>query len=154
TEYVERRFVVAGAPHAEELAVDEVLEARRRIDAAEERGHAVRAKGLAEDAASAKNTTVFRAELREPRIHHREHGFGQVRIVAVGYRAKELLEIKGVALRTLHDARDHARVGTLAEHLARESFGTPSPEAAELHAVAAARRKQVRERALNFGACE
>src|SRR5882672_6209544 len=90
----------------EYLAIRQHLEPRLGIGrVAEEGDHAARPASLSVNARSAQNTPRVGLQALETRLHHHENGLGQLR-VSLGDVADQLLQIEGVAVRTLDDEGD------------------------------------------------
>ena len=80
----------------------------RRCDvAAEQRGDRRRGEAIAEDARRAEDALGLAALGVEARLHRAEHRVGERVLPAGGDGADQLLEVEGVAVRAIDDARHH-----------------------------------------------
>ncbi|MEJ7732564.1 MAG: hypothetical protein WKG00_25585 [Polyangiaceae bacterium] len=140
---------------ADDLSLDQ--RAQRLADlhparlTAAELEHAGLPERLAEDAAGAHHPARLRRQALQARLHHGQHGVRQRVALALRHRADQLLQVEGVALRALHDARHRLRPGSLTEHLAHQLLARLAGQLQEAHLQQPALLPEAREELAHLG---
>src|SRR5262249_12427590 len=153
TEHV---LVFAGEPRREaargELPADELCQPLLHPGtSARESTHAPRPEDLPEHARRAKDAPRLRGQRLEARLEHGEDRVGQHLASALGKGADDLLEVEGVARRTLEDELDLILGDAIAERFAYEDRSRAPRELAEAHLLKAALCPQLGEDFVDFG---